>query len=178
LIVRDGRAVLRSTQEIIERGGPRWQRMWEKMWEATLWEWPAYLEKWPWVASKLLGRTHRFWGTRPPGWREWLSQLAPEVFFARQWAATMDVVMRDFQGIPEANRRIVHYEHLMSASAEDVRQLVTFTGTEDVDRVVEALLQTREPARHESWREAYQPHELEALRSELEPTLNRLGYTW
>ncbi len=178
LIVRDGRAVLRSTHEILERGGARWKRMWEKAWEATPAEWPAYLEKWPWLVSKLLGRTHPFWGTRPPGWRDWFHHDPPDIFFAKQWAATMRIAFEDFHQVPESQRRIIRYEDLMRATADAIRDLAEFGGVDDTAGVVDAFLKSRDDTRDDVWRSSYAPGELEKLRPIIEPTLHVLGYEW
>jgi hypothetical protein len=178
LILRDGRSVLRSTQEILERGGASWKRIGERLFEARPREWPAYLERWPWLVSKLLGRTNPFWGTRPPGWRQWLRDDPPDVFYAKQWASTISRALDDIQQVAEENRLVVRYEDLAKANLSTIEQLVAFTGIADRIRVVQRIVDSANSSRSAGRQAELAEPSLERVRPHLEPTLERLGYTW
>jgi len=178
LIVRDGRSVLRSTEEILDRGGARWQRMAQRVAETRLWEWPAHLSRATWVTGKLRGQRVRFWGVRPPGWKQWLADDDPRVILARQWASSIGMALDGIARVPADQRLVVRYEDLVADRSGMLGSLVAFSGTADGERVVSYLERTREPHRANMWRDEIDPAELERLRPFLEPTLQRLNYEW
>ncbi len=177
LVMRDGRSVVRSTQEIVERGGARWKRMFHRIIESRPREWPAFLEKSTLVWNKLARSKNHYWGTRPPGWRDWIN-LEPTIFFAKQWSATMNRALDDFESIPQHQGLIVKYEHLVNDDSDAVDQLLEFSQVEDIRSVNAFICQTRRPDRADAWREAFTENELAQLRPEIEPTLVRMTYCW
>lgn len=177
LVVRDGRSVIRSTGEIMERGVPG-RRLLARARETPIWEWPAYGgQAASGAARRLLGRPLRFWGPRPPGWREWIDAFAPDVVRAKQWAATITRAVEDGRAIGPGSVFEFRYEDLMADPRPVMRRIVEFCGL-DGDDLVEHAAATVDASRRDKWRASLDAETLELIRPHMEPTLLELGYSW
>ena len=177
LLERDGRAVFRSTQEVQARGSSV-QRMWQRVRESSPKDYPAYLSRLPWLWARLTGRPLRFWGVRPPGWRDWLENDSPQVVVAKQWAATINRALDDIQQLPASQFAVVRYEDLVRAPADVFATIQSCVALAEPGPVIEFLKESSDPSRETKWHEELSPELLDEIRPHLEPTLTRLGYAW
>lgn len=177
LLIRDGRAVFRSTDEIQSKGAD-WNRIWARVRESSWREFPAYLDRIPWIWRKLTGRRLDFWGVRPPGWREWAQELTPAQVIARQWADSISIAYDSFQQLPESQRLIIRYEELVADPERELTRLADFAQIESAEQLIQAGCQTARPQSNQKWRDELSPELLEEIRPILLPTLQKLGYEW
>ena len=177
LIVRDGRAVFRSTNEV-RAGGPAWVRIRQRIRESSPLDYLAYVDRLPWLARKLAGRPLPFWGVRPPGWREWVRKYPPQVVVAKQWAAAVSQALEDFGHLPDSQKVLIRYEELTREPAEVFDRLQAVVGLRRPEPVREYLVRTADPARSEKWKNELPAGLLAEIRPYLEPAFERLGYVW
>ncbi|MGI9012638.1 MAG: sulfotransferase family protein [Phycisphaerales bacterium] len=178
LVVRDGRSVLRSTQEIMQRNVPLW-RIGLRAVQTPIWEWPAYVPRaFSTISRNVTGRGLQFWGPRPPGWQEWVGRDSRNVVLAKQWSATITAAVESGQGIGPDHFLQFKYEDMMLNPRAVMQQIVQFAQLEQADELVERVVRDADPARQDKWRESLDEETLEEIRPHIEPTLTRLGYTW
>ena len=177
LLIRDGRAVFRSTDEIQSKGAD-WNRIWDRIRESSWRELPAYLDRIPWIWRKLIGRRLDFWGVRPPGWQEWPKQLTPAQIIARQWADSVTIAYTAFHELPTNQRLLMRYEDLASDPHRELSRLAEFAEIESADVLNEAGARTVRAGTNQKWRDELSPELLDEIKPILLPTLERLGYTW
>lgn len=176
-IYRDGRAVLRSTQEM-KKTGAEWYRIRDRLNEFTLSEAPAYLSRLPLLVRKIFGRPVTYWGPRPPGWQVWLKNDAPHILAAKQWAHTIMRAWTDLEDVCADQVLRIKYERLVHEPEPVVEELCRFTGLKDPRPVRNYLLQTANPRASFTWRKSLNPQLLAEIRPILEPVLFKLGYSW
>jgi hypothetical protein len=178
LLTRDGRSVLRSTDEIMHRPMPV-RGIWKRAVRTPVWEWPAYA---PRAAHTIARRVSRkpldFWGPRPPGWRDWVGVDPRPVVLAKQWAGAIGRALDDAASLPDAHILQVRYETLMQSPRENMQRIVDFLELPDTAAMVDEVAANADPARADKWRSELDQATLELVRPHLEPTLVRLGYQW
>ncbi len=182
-IIRDGRSVFNSANEILNTGYYRQEvlsrRLLEMFLETPTWEIPAHLSR---IAetlkSKLTGRPLRFWGPRPQGWREWIKNDSPNVILAKQWTATINQATRDSALINSNNYYRFYYEELMTRPREIMSNIVDFAELSDTTDLINYVENTVEPTRQNKWRKLLNETTLEEIRPYMESTLSQLGYEW
>jgi len=177
LILRDGRAVFRSTNQM-RAGGPGWIRIAQRIRESSVVDYLAYVDRLPWLARKLMRRPLPFWGVRPPGWKEWLRTNSPHVVVARQWASTICRAIEDFEQLPENQKILIRYEDLTRNPAQTFDRIQAVVRLEKPKPVRDYLVGTADPARSAKWKRELPPDLLAEIRPYLEPTFRRLGYAW
>ena len=176
-IIRDGRAVVRSQLKLQERG-PRRGLVRSRMRETRVWEWPAYLPMFLRTVwwTKVLGRTARFWGPKPPGWWQWL-HLPPHVIAARQWRSLVETSIRDGRVLPAENYLEIRYERLLAEPEAVVKDLVQFTGLDPSEEVVTFTRGYIDPSRHTRWAGTLDDQQAREVEQEMQPLLEELGYS-
>ena len=76
----------------------------------------------PWLLDKLRGRPVKFWGVRPPGWREWLREEPPFVAMAKQWAAAIRLAVTDGQVMdPRRVEIVAEYADMIQIGARNMQ---------------------------------------------------------
>jgi hypothetical protein len=176
LLVRDGRSVLRSTDEIMATGVPL-TRVLTRARQTPVLEWPAYAgQAAGTVWRRVTGRKLNYWGPRPPGWREWVGRDEPDVILARQWSGTIARAIDDAEGDPLVHR--IRYEDLMARPRAVMAEACAFADLAQPGPVIDAAEATADPTRADKWREALDEQTLELVRPHMQPTLERLGYAW
>jgi hypothetical protein len=176
-LIRDGRAVFRSTKEI-QSERVNWKRVRARIAESSVWELPAYFQTLPWLWSKIRRRPAQDWGVHPPGWKEWSKNLTPNQIIARQWTDSLEIAWRDMKMIPEEQKILLRYEELIGNAAQQAQRLVDFLGIKDKQSVMKYIEETAQPARATAWNDEISPECLNEIRTILEPTLVKLGYSW
>lgn len=177
LIIRDGRSVIRSTDEILGQGVPT-TRMVQRALETPLWEWPAYAGRAATtIGRKVTRRPLNFWGPRPPGWREWVKSDPTEIVLAKQWSATITTAVEDGAKDDPSNFMQFRYDELMARPREMMQRLLDFAGLTPAG-LLDAAERTADPARQEKWKQELDGPTLELIRPHMEPTLTKLGYEW
>lgn len=182
-IIRDGRAVFSSTNNILEMGFYRPDkfkgRFSEMLRETPIPEWPAY---WPRIqetlASKLLHKPLPFWGPRPPGWKDWLDKYPPPVIIAQQWVATVSKAVEDGNKLSPSQYYRFKYEDLISEPKETITSIIEFTELSSSQPLIDYAVKTADPSRQKSWENVIDSGTLQQVRPYLEKTLNTLGYGW
>jgi hypothetical protein len=178
IIVRDGRSVLRSTDELMQRGVPTGKVI-SRALQTPLWEWPAYAGRtFSTIVRKATGKGLQYWGPRPPGWREWAKRDPREVVLAKQWAATISTALEHASAIPATSWLKVRYETLMHEPRRVMQEVVDFAELPSAEGILRHVEQTADPARIEKWRTQLDADLLERVRPHMEPTLVSLGYQW
>lgn len=177
LLLRDGRAVLRSTDEI-QNAGAGWARMVQRLRESSLKEMPAYLDRLPWIWRKVSNKKLDFWGVRPPGWREWAESLTPMQVIAKQWSESILAAKASFDKLPAHRKLVLRYEDLVADPASQIEIILNFL---EIDGAQTVITRATESCRVESvpkWRTELSDELLDEVRHIIEPTLLELDYGW
>jgi len=177
LLIRDGRAVVRSTDEIMAKG-PDNSRIVQRIKESTLGELPAIAMRIPWLVQKVLGRRVNSWGVHPPGWRDWPSDLNPLQSAARQWSESINAAVRDFRDLPERQKTVLRYEDLVLDPEKKMNELIDFLGLSHGRRIVALAQENCRPESIDKWRNVLSEDELESIEPIVRETLEALGYSW
>lgn len=180
LVVRDGRSVLRSTDEIMASGVPM-SRIIARAKETPLTEWPAYAgQTAATVFRKLTGRKLKYWGPRPPGWKNWVRHDHPDVVMAKQWAGTIGHALDDAQHLTSTGLGVFQfrYEEVMADPARVMADVCRYAELEQPEPVIEYAVRTADASRANKWRAELDDALLAQVRPFMEPTLSRLGYVW
>lgn len=180
LVMRDGRSVFRSTDEIMSTGVPL-TRVITRARETPLSEWPAYAgQACGTVVRRVTGKKLNYWGPRPPGWREWVKNDLTEVILAKQWAGIISRALDDADTMEAQGDRIFRfkYEDLMASPRAIMTDLCSFANLDEPDPVIDFAEGTADASRAGKWRKSLDQHTLELVRPHLQPTLERLGYDW
>ncbi len=177
-IVRDGRSVIRSTSEIMQGGVSR-NRVLIRMLGTPPWEWPAYAgHAGSIIARRIRRQPLRFWGPRPPGWKEWVREYPLEVVLAKQWAATIARAHEDVLALAPTDAYVFKYEDLMTRPCEIMTELLDYAELSNAQHMIDHVVNTVDPARQHKWRDEIDDETLELIRPHMEPTLKHLGYQW
>lgn len=177
LIVRDGRSILRSTSEIRERGAD-WSRIRTKILESRPLDLLSFTDRSVWILDKIRGKPLKYWGVRPPGWREWVASDAPEVAIAKAWAAGIRCAVTDGEAMDPAGFLQIRYEDMTEKPRETMQRVVDFLALADADDLVNQAIADADPDRQNKWRAGLSEEVLAAVRPHMEPTLEWLGYSW
>ncbi|MEL7244419.1 MAG: sulfotransferase [Cyanobacteria bacterium J06573_2] len=182
-IIRDGRSVFNSANEILNTGYYRQEvlsrRLLEMFLETPTWEIPAHFSRiTETLKSKLTGRPLTFWGPRPQGWREWVKQDSSNVILAKQWAATINQAIRDAALMDSNNYYRFYYEELMTKPREIMSDIVEFAELSDAEDLINHVQSTVDPTRQNKWRKLLKEDTLEEIRPYMESILYQLGYEW
>ncbi|MFG0274653.1 MAG: sulfotransferase family protein [Phycisphaerales bacterium] len=178
LLIRDGRSVIRSTDEIMRQPMPMGGLVRRAM-QTPLWEWPAYAPRaMHTITRRFSQKPLDFWGPRPPGWREWVDADPRPVVLARQWSGAISRALDDAAALSDANILEVRYERLMARPSEEMRRIAEFIELPDPDPVIDAAASTADASRVDKWRDELDAETLDLIRPHMEPTLRRLGYEW
>ena len=177
LLIRDGRAVFRSTEEIQKRGVD-WSRIWERVTETSLKELPAYYDRLGWIYRKISGKRLQFWGVRPPGWADWPDQYSSNQILAMQWARSISIAHEHFEQLPDDRRFLLRYEDLLDDPLQPLQQLCEFAQIAESDQLISVARKTVRPESGLKWKRELSDELLEEIRPIMEPVLKRLGYTW
>jgi hypothetical protein len=179
LIVRDGRSVVRSSSEIRDRGTD-WQRIRTRVRETVPapWDLLSFASRAPWILDKIRGRPMKYWGLRPPGWREWVETDPPLVAIAKAWAASTRLAVTEGRAMDPARFLEFRYEDMTDRPRETMQRVVDFLELARAGDIVEQAIADADPARKDKWRAGLDDEALAAIRPHLEPTLTWLGYAW
>ena len=178
-IVRDGRAVVHSTEIVTRTQAPESRWYAPRLLGTPVWEWPALLPRaWQTLGRRLLGRNMVFWGPRPPGWQEWLREDDRLTVLAKQWSHTIEPALEFRDQMPSESWLEIRYEELVTAPRRHARKIEAFAGLTPSRAFVEHLEAECHVGRVDAWREGMDDAELEAIRPILKPVLDRLGYDW
>jgi len=178
LIVRDGRSVIRSTDQIRTGGVVPWDRVKARLREGRLWDLPSYLTRIPSLIDPLLRRPHRYWGVRPPGWRAWVKHDPPFTMMAKQWAATIRYAVDDGRAMDPERFLEIRYEDLTRNPTVVMQQVVDFWQLAGGNDLIKKVVRDADPSRQDKWRDELDAEVLAEIRPHIEPTLTSLGYTW
>lgn len=176
-IVRDGRSVLRSTGEIMDKGVPT-KRIVQRALQTPPTEWPAQAGKaFKLIASKFGVGAVDWWGPMPEGWREKLS-LHRDERLAWQWARTISTALDDVEKLPEGRVLQFRYEDMAQQPAETITRVAEHIGLPNAELLAATAAESARPASLHKWKNELDDETLERVRPYMEPTLERLGYTW
>lgn len=177
IILRDGRSVLRSTGEIMARGMPT-SRILQRALETHPADWPAEFGRLASaVTRKLTRQPLKYWGPRPPGWRDWIG-LGPDALLAHQWAASINAALDDAASLQPEAAFTFRYEDLMRQPEHTARRIAEFCRLADPDALAAFITAEADPARADKWRDELSRETLDAVEPIMRPTLERLGYRW
>ncbi len=181
MIVRDGRSVLRSTDEILARGVPL-SLIARRAATTPIAEWPAYAgATFGAISRKVTGRKLEYWGPRPPGWREWVGQDHPDVVLAKQWAGCVSRALIDAADIEAHGQEpvlIFRYEDMMAQPREVMTRICEHCQLKLPGPIIDEAEATADPARVNKWRAGLDEDTLDRARPHMEPVMSGLGYRW
>lgn len=177
LIIRDGRSIVRSTNEMRERG-LSWERVRTRWRESSPVDLLSFANRAPWVVAKLRGKPLKYWGVRPPGWREWLEHDPLFVAMAKSWAAAIRCAVEEGRAMERDRFLAIRYEDLTEKPRETMQSVVDFLELAGAGDMIQGAVDVADPRRQDKWRSELTPELLAEIRPHMEPTLNWLGYTW
>jgi hypothetical protein len=177
LIIRDGRSVVRSTNQMRESGFT-WERARMRWRESSPVDLLSFANRVPWVVAKIRGKPLRYWGVRPPGWRDWVEQDPLFVAMAKAWAAAIRCAVEEGRAMDKERFLAIRYEDLTERPRETMQNVVDFLQLADAGDMIQSAVDVADPRRQDKWRSELAPELLAEIRPHMEPTLNWLGYTW
>lgn len=175
-VIRDGRAMIRSTVEIRKRS-PEADSLLKRLWDTPIFEWPAYVPMFfdTVFRTMILKRPARYWGAQPPGWRRHL-HLPPHVQAALQWKALVEVSLRDGRVLPPESYLEVRFERLASETADVLAEVMDFAELPPSEEVFAFARRKFDPKLVRAWSSTLsEDEEREAIRA-MQPLLAELGY--
>lgn len=174
-VVRDGRSVLRSSDEIRGEAIHK-DRLMARLKEVPPWRWPRYaVPAMNALRTKFLGYRPPWWGPKPPGWRDMID--APTgAQLGWQWARTLEPAVDAFESMPPDRVFRWRYEDMMENPRETMGRLVEFCELDGGDELVQRVATEVDPSRRTKWRDELDSEMLEAARPFMEPLMARLGY--
>ncbi len=175
-LIRDGRAVVRSMLEI-RRRATKGAFFTDRLRATPLTDWPAYVPMFfrtVW-RTNILGRPGHYWGTEPPGWRDWLS-LPPHLSSARQWEALVTCSRCDGRELPADRYLELRFEDLLRDPARILERIQEFTGIARSEAFFASALAKIDRRMVQQWSATLTPEQEREVEQELEPLLRELGY--
>ncbi|MFB6249684.1 MAG: sulfotransferase [Salinibacter sp.] len=124
-----------------------------------------------------LGDRHKWWGARPPGWRE-IRSLPPVQQAAWMWTESLKHIRTDAPVFPTDHVLELQYETLTSEPESELRRLFAFAGLDPAAFfTAENRRQMRQlhPPRH-TWRSRLSDEQKTLLEDTLREDLRRYGY--
>lgn len=182
-IIRDGRSVFRSADQLMTTGYYRQdvlkRRTFEMLQETQIWEWPAHLPRIvETLGRKITRQPLKFWGPKPPGWREWIKTDTQNIILAKQWAAAVSFAVRDSASLKPDQYLRFRYEDLMTYPTQTLRQIFEFAELSNDSDLVSQIAQTVDSSRQSKWRHALDGSLLEEIEPHIKSVLTSLGYEW
>ncbi len=181
MVVRDGRSVLRSTDEIMSGGVPM-SKVIGRARQTPLLEWPAFAgQAGGAVLRRLTGKKLAYWGPRPAGWRSWIGADHPDVILARQWAGCMTRALDDAEALEREGRPPIlrfRYEDVLSNPRRVLGQICAHCEIDSPESILNYASESADPTRADKWRAELDGQTLARARPHMEPVLERLGYRW
>ncbi len=181
MVVRDGRSVLRSTDEIMTGGVPM-SKIIDRARQTPLLEWPAFAgQAGGALLRKVTGKKLSYWGPRPPGWKSWVGADHPDVILARQWAGCMARALDDSEALERDGAPPIlrfRYEDVMANPGEVMARVCEHCSLATPNASIDFAKASADPARADKWRTQLDEDTLARVRPVMEPTLERLGYDW
>lgn len=182
-IIRDGRSVFSSADQLMTTGYYRQdvlrRRTFEMLQETQVWEWPAHVPRMvDTLRRKITHQPLKFWGPKPPDWREWIKTDTQNVILAKQWAAAVNFAVRDSDSLKQNQYLRFQYEDLMAHPSQVLQQIFEFAELSNDGDLVSKIAQTVDTSRQSKWRQTLDSSLLEEIKPYIEPTLTSLGYEW
>lgn len=177
-ILRDGRSVLSSTENVIDRGiSPK--ATLRRASQIPVRQWPVYsLQAANKIFPFLSKKKPTIWGPRPPGWQQWVTHDKPTVILAKQWASTVTAALDDSSVIPDGQYHRIHYDDLVLNPRDTLVGLLKQMDLKSDEKIVEYVVSTVRPDRIHAWKEQLDRKDLVDLKPILQPVLDRIGYAW
>ncbi len=175
-IIRDGRAVVRSTIQI-QSAPPNKGLVLEKLKQTPLTDWPAYFGlffRTVW-RTKVLKKRSAYWGPRPRQWRDWMG-LRPHVLAAKQWRALVERSIEHGRALPTENYLEIRYEELVHEPERIARRMLTFCDLSLDETFIENAKSHVKPDSLHRWKDELTGSTLEESVREMAPLLTDLGY--
>ncbi|MBW2281275.1 MAG: sulfotransferase [Deltaproteobacteria bacterium] len=116
----------------------------------------------------------RFWGIRPPGWKDLVDRPAIEAS-AMQWEWTLEAVRNSAEGLPESRYMEVRYEDFVDDPEGVLRAIGDKCGLEWDAAFLKELV-SDVSSQDFKWRERLSPEEVEMLHGLIGKSLADLGY--
>lgn len=180
LVVRDGRAVIRSIQRqnVEPTNAVMRKEIAYRLQNVPITDLALYLPKIKMVINRLLDKPIDYWGAKPPGWEAWLKEYSQSVVIAKQWVEATSIAREEGKKLPSGSFMEVKYEDLIFNPEVFIPQIAAFLDLDNSDTLVDYALKTAEPSRVNRWKETLSPDVLAEVQPHIAPLLNQLGYIW
>lgn len=177
-LVRDGRSVISSTVRMrktppnsIRRG------VWVRMKETPLHHWPKYINRLPLFLSRLRRSPPDYWGPKPDGWRDWVSNDDLEVVVAKQWAAMIETAVQDLEDLGDEHL-LVRYEDLVADTDDEVGRILSFCQLPDNTKVYEYAKINADPSLVRRWEQDLSDDVVKQAELIMRKANLSIGYEW
>ena len=175
VVVRDGRSVLRSSDEMQGQGINR-RRLITRMREVPPWQWPKYAPAaFETLGAKLFKRKLSWWGPKPAGWRETMG-MSKGARLGWQWSETLRSALDATAHFGQERVFQFRYEDMMSSPKQTMSALVDFCGFEHGQVMIDRAVEEADPTRIDRWRSELDPAVVQDARPQMEALMDRLGY--
>ena len=178
-IIRDGRAVLCSTQREYTRRPYSLKKDLEvKVKGIPFWKYYIFIPRISGVIKRKLRMPINYWGGRPPGWKEWTKKFSQNVVIAKQWVETLAIALDDGRKLPSKNYLEVRYEDLLRSPHQTIMKIAEFAEIDNIEPILEFCEAKAIPARVDKWRHSIDQRVLDEIKEVMESTMSQLGYQW
>ena len=178
-IVRDGRAVLCSTQrEYTRRPYSLKSELEVKLKGVPFWKYYVFLPRLPGVLKRKLRMPINYWGGRPPGWQKWTRKFSQNVVIAKQWVETIKIATDDGRKVAPKNYLEIRYEDFINSPRKTIIEIAEFAELKNIEPIIEFCEANAVPNRVNKWRQSLDRSVLDEIQEIMEPTMSQLGYEW
>lgn len=179
MLLRDGRSVISSTNKKLKQ--PKrvpWRDIKNRLRSLSIWELYTYFPRLIPRLKLMMGIKVDYWGARPPGWNEWIGNYSPQALLAKQWAATMNIAIREGRKLPPENYIEVKYEDLVNNPQTEFTKLTSFLEIKNPQQIIDYAENSSDPQRISKWKSSLNQHTLDEIKKLMESTMSQLGYSW
>ena len=177
-IVRDGRAVVRSSEKKRTKGHGL-GAIKRRIREVPIKKWPMYFSKLrDEICCQMLGRSLPWHGPRPTSWNIWQEKYSPLEVSALQWVHCVKRARKDSVDIGSRQYLEIRYEELMLQPASTFNRILEFAALRTNNTLIDFVSQHVDQSCMNKWRDEFKEDELDLIRPHMESLMNEIGYGW
>lgn len=176
-IVRDGRSVFKSTEEVVRRGLSL-RIVIRRARQIPLTLWPKY--GYTFLRGRFVRKANRktLWGPKPEGWQNWLKEDNVHTVLAKQWAETTRCAIDDSAYIDAHRYCRITYDELLTKPEATIKTILQTADLERDEAVISYAVAQVNPNRLNTWQGTIPDETLTIIRPVIEPVLKLIGYRW
>ena len=178
MLLRDGRSVINSTNNELKK--PKkvpWEEIKIRLKNLSIWEVHTLIPRLAPRIKSMMGIKLDYWGARPPGWNNWIGNYSPPALLAKQWAATMNIAIKEGRKLPPEKYIEVKYEDLVNYPQNELIKLTNFLEIENPQPIIDFAKNSCDPERISKWKSSLDQNILDEIEEIMKSTMALIGYS-